>query len=205
MSARKVSFNEFEFDLQTLELRRDGGVVRLQPKPTRALELLLEHAGSLVSRQLIIEHVWPETIIEFDQGLNTCIRQLREALGDEASNPAFIETIPRRGYRFIGPVRHLSGRRVAVRSRPVRLAAAAALVIATVTIVPGLARSIAVDPPVRLVVMPIRSIGGDARDQEFADGLTEEVTTALAAVSPASFRVIGRTSAGHMAAAACPA
>jgi DNA-binding winged helix-turn-helix (wHTH) protein/tetratricopeptide (TPR) repeat protein len=95
-------FAGFELDASSSELRRGGGVVKLSPQPCRVLEALVRQCGEVVSRNDIREQVWSgDTFVDFDQGLNFCIRQIREALGDDADAPRFIETLPRRGYRFL--------------------------------------------------------------------------------------------------------
>ena len=104
-SAQIVRFGIFEADLQTGELRKNGVKVPLQGQPFQVCALLLEHAGELVTREELRQKVWPEdTFVDFEQALNTAIAKIRLALGDEAVNPRFVETLPRRGYRFIGPV-----------------------------------------------------------------------------------------------------
>jgi Tol biopolymer transport system component/DNA-binding winged helix-turn-helix (wHTH) protein len=104
-SARIVRFGIFEADLETGELRKNGVKVPLQGQPFQVCALLLEHAGELVTREELRQRVWPEdTFVDFEQALNTAIAKIRLALGDEAVNPRFVETLPRRGYRFIGPV-----------------------------------------------------------------------------------------------------
>src|SRR5205809_823104 len=94
----------FEVDLRSGELRRNGVDVRIQVQPLRTLGLLLERAGEIVAREELRERLWPTEFVDFDHSLNTAIRKLREALGDSAENPRFIETLARRGYRFIAPV-----------------------------------------------------------------------------------------------------
>ena len=106
---RTTSFDGFEFDLETLELSRDGRPVSLQPLPARVLAILLRHAGRLVPREAFHAELWPRSVIDQEKGLNTAIRQVRTALEDRAANPRFIETLPRRGYRFIHPVRVTAG------------------------------------------------------------------------------------------------
>ena len=102
MSAR---FGLFEFDERSGTLTREGIPVRLQPQPARVLTLLVERAGTVVSREELKAAVWGEaTFVDFERGLNFCIAQIRSALGDSAESPRFIETVPRRGYRFIAPV-----------------------------------------------------------------------------------------------------
>ena len=93
-------FGDFTFDPATGELRRGEGIERLGPQTSRVLQLLVERPGEVITREQFRREVWPDTTVEFDQGLNTCIRQLRLALDDDASNPRYIETLPRRGYRF---------------------------------------------------------------------------------------------------------
>lgn len=105
-SAEIVAFGVYEANLRTGELRRGGLKVKLQEKPFQVLSVLLERRGALVTRDELRERLWPsDTFVDFDHGLNTAVNKLREVLGDSASNPRFIETLPRRGYRFIGEVR----------------------------------------------------------------------------------------------------
>jgi DNA-binding winged helix-turn-helix (wHTH) protein/TolB-like protein len=105
-SARKISrFGGFEFDATSGELRSGDTRVRLEPQPARVLALLVDRAGAVVTRNELHEHVWQaDTFVDFDRGLNYCVAQIRAALGDSASSPRFIETLPRRGYRFIAAV-----------------------------------------------------------------------------------------------------
>ncbi len=99
------NFGLFEVDLKAEELRRSGQRIRLQGQPFRVLAILLECAGEVVSRDEIQRRLWdPDTTVDFDHGLGIAVNKLREALGDSADNPRFIETLPRRGYRFIAPV-----------------------------------------------------------------------------------------------------
>src|SRR5499427_7293436 len=98
-------FGVFEFDVRNLELRKGGVRVKLQDQPRHVLIQLLEHSGELVSREELRSLLWREnTFVDFETGLNTAVKRLRETLGDSADNPTFIETIPRRGYKFIAPV-----------------------------------------------------------------------------------------------------
>lgn len=97
-----VRFARFELNLQTGELRQDGVIIRLQPQPTLILTLLASRPGNLVTREEIQQRIWgTETFIDFDTGLNSAIRQIRHALKDDTGAPRFIETVPRRGYRFL--------------------------------------------------------------------------------------------------------
>jgi DNA-binding winged helix-turn-helix (wHTH) protein len=100
-----VCFDGFELDLASGQLRRDGISLRLQPQPTKVLVELVGRAGEVVSRKELADQVWgSETFVDFEQGLNFAIRQIRTALGDDADQPRFLETLPKRGYRFIRPV-----------------------------------------------------------------------------------------------------
>ena len=101
----RARFGLFEFDPASGVLTREGTPIRLQPQPARVLALLVEHAGELVTRDDLRAAVWGDaTFVDFERGLNFCIAQVRGALGDSAESPRFVETIPRRGYRFIAPV-----------------------------------------------------------------------------------------------------
>jgi len=98
-------FGLFEFDPAAGELRKQGRLVRIEPQPARALALLVSHPGEVISRERLRSEVWDEgTHVDFDRGLAYCLGQVRTALGDSADNPRFVETLPRRGYRFIAPV-----------------------------------------------------------------------------------------------------
>jgi TolB-like protein len=99
-----VRFGTFEVDLECRELRKHGMLVRLEEKPFRILELLLEQAGRVVTRRTLREKLWPDAHVGYDQNLNTAVNKLRELLGDSAQSSRFIETLPRLGYRFIAPV-----------------------------------------------------------------------------------------------------
>jgi TolB-like protein/Tfp pilus assembly protein PilF len=99
-----VRFGTFEVDLESRELRKHGMHVRLEEKPFRILELLLEQPGRVVTRRTLREKLWPDTHVGYDQNLNTAVNKLRDLLGDSAQSSRFIETLPRLGYRFIAPV-----------------------------------------------------------------------------------------------------
>src|SRR5579872_3187563 len=99
-----LRFDVFELDTAVGELRRHGDRVKLPPQPLRVLEMLVRRSGEVVTRADIRERIWCDSFVDFEQGLNFCIRQIREALGDTADSPRFIETLPRRGYRFLIPV-----------------------------------------------------------------------------------------------------
>src|SRR5580692_12360923 len=103
-ASRHLKFAVFEADLRAGELTKNGRRLSLQEQPFRLLALLLEKPGELVTREELQKRLWPETTIDFDHGLNKAVSKLREALGDSAENPRFIETVARRGYRFLADV-----------------------------------------------------------------------------------------------------
>ncbi len=103
--SRRLRFGDFEFEPATRELSGPEGAVRLQPQPARLLGLLLENQGDVVSREQVRRRLWPDEVhVEFDQGMNTCIKRIRATLNDSAETPRYIETLPRLGYRFLAPV-----------------------------------------------------------------------------------------------------
>ena len=98
-------FGPFEIDCRSGELRKHGLKIRLAEQPFRILVLLLDRRGEIVTREEIRQALWPaDTFVDFDAGLSSAVRKLRDALGDSAAQPHFVETVPRRGYRFIAPV-----------------------------------------------------------------------------------------------------
>jgi DNA-binding winged helix-turn-helix (wHTH) protein len=104
-SPRMVRFGAFELHFRAGELRKNGLKIKLQDQPFQVLVMLLRHPGEVVTREELQNAVWPaDTFVDFDRGLNKAINKIREALGDSADNPRFVETLPRRGYRFIAPV-----------------------------------------------------------------------------------------------------
>ena len=101
-----LKFGPFELDLRTGELSRDGRKLRLQGQPVRVLSILASRAGQLVTREELRAELWPEdTFVDFDHGLNNSVNRIREALGDSASAPKYIETLPKQGYRFVAEIR----------------------------------------------------------------------------------------------------
>src|SRR5258708_2888679 len=100
-----IRFGDFELDLAAAELKRDGRKVRLPEQQFQILQMLLLRQGDVVSREEIRKKLWPnDTVVEFDRSINAAIMKLRAALGDSAEEPRFIETLARRGYRFVVPV-----------------------------------------------------------------------------------------------------
>jgi len=100
-----VRFGDFVADLNSGELRKHGIRIKVQVQPFQILRTLLEHSGQAVSREELQKQIWPaDTFVDFDHGLNNAVKKLRQALGDDAENPQYIETLSKRGYRFIGTV-----------------------------------------------------------------------------------------------------
>src|SRR6478609_2791065 len=103
-SPRLVRFGTFEVDLASGEVRKSGLKLKLTDQPFQVLAILLERPGQVVTREELQKRLWPDTFVDVDHNLNTAINKIREVLGDSAENPRFVETLPRRGYRFIAPV-----------------------------------------------------------------------------------------------------
>jgi DNA-binding winged helix-turn-helix (wHTH) protein len=103
-SPRLVRFGTFEVDLQAGELRKGGVKLRLTGQPFQVLTILLDRPGKVVTREELQKRLWPDTFVDVDHNLNTAINKIREVLGDSADSPRFVETLPRRGYRFVAPV-----------------------------------------------------------------------------------------------------
>ncbi len=119
-SLRPVRFGAFELDLRVGELRKQGRRIKLQEQPLQVLAMLLQHPEDVVTREELQKKLWPaDTFVDFDHGLNKAITKIREALGDSADNPRFIETLPRRGYRFIAPLNQSGDSVVSMAEPPV--------------------------------------------------------------------------------------
>jgi len=102
---RLVRFGAFEADLQTGELRKNGVRLKFSGQPFQVLAILLERRGEAVTREELQKRLWPDTFVDVERNLNTAVNKIREMLGDSAENPRFVETLPRRGYRFIGELK----------------------------------------------------------------------------------------------------
>src|SRR5436305_4468729 len=101
---RSIRFGAFEADVQTGELRKHGVKLKFSGQPFQVLAILLERPGEVVTREELQKRLWPDTFVDVDHNLNTAINKIREVLGDSAESPRFVETLPRRGYRFISSV-----------------------------------------------------------------------------------------------------
>ena len=203
-------FGAFTVDARTGELANDGRRTPLRDQPLQLLLALLERPGELVTREELTRRLWPAgTFVDFDRGLNKAVNHLRDALGDSADHPQFIETLPRKGYRFIAPVTFVtSDDSDAARDRaplgtPQRrlwLVAAtllAAIGIAAAADVGGIrrwigGRSSAAPRIASLAVIPLENLSGDPEQEYFADGVTDALITDLAKMG--SLRITSRTS-----------
>ncbi len=212
-AARLLRFDIFELDLRAGELRKRGVKLRLQGQPLEVLAILLQRAGDVVTREELRAQIWTaDTFVDFDHSLHNAINRIREALGDSAEKPRFIETLPRRGYRFIGKVEEVGipkpepaseiaqTREVAVAAMRPRGRLAIALTLLTLIVIgSGLwlasaySRRTVAAPPIRsIAVLPLENFSGDPSQNYFVDGMTDELITDLAKVS--ALRVISRTS-----------
>jgi TolB-like protein/DNA-binding winged helix-turn-helix (wHTH) protein/Flp pilus assembly protein TadD len=215
-AARVLRFDSFELDLRAGELHKHGVKLRLQGQPLQVLAILVESAGNLVTREELTSQLWPaDTFVDFDHSLHNAIGRIREVLGDSAEIPRYIETLPRRGYRFIAPVEEVQAPRiseatgnktsetvaVAPPTAPqskTRAALALTLLILAATgsafwLVRAVSHPTSAAPRLRsIAVLPLENLSGDPSQEYFADGMTEELITDLAKVG--ALRVISRTS-----------
>jgi len=202
-----VKFGLFELDVAAGELRKRGQRVPIQGLPLELLAVLLEHPNQVVKREDLRARLWPsDTFVDFDHSLHNAIARLREALGDEASSPRFIETLPRRGYRFIGPIDAAAANdpvpsaaaRRGGASRPLILAAVVAMVLlaAIVGLTIRAVRPGSTAPSTSSIrsvaVLPLKNLSVDPEQGYFAEGMTEALITTLGKIG--SLRVISRTS-----------
>lgn len=212
-----VRFDRFELDLRAGELRKGSIRIRLQEQPLQVLQALLEKPGELVTCEELQKRIWPaDTFVDFDHGLHAAVNRLRTALSDSAEHPRYVETVSRRGYRFVGKV-EASDEPILVQRQPISVptpkpsrqvwnswtgmlggfAAAIAIVVGLIagnvyglkdwifkTTTPNSFRSLA--------VLPLENLSGDAKQDPFADEMTEELITQVSKLG--NLRVISRTS-----------
>jgi TolB-like protein/DNA-binding winged helix-turn-helix (wHTH) protein/Tfp pilus assembly protein PilF len=223
-ASNRLRFDTFELDLRSGELWKHGTRVRLQDQPFQVLRVLLERRGEIVTREELKQTLWPaDTFVDFDDGLNTAVKKIRDLLGDSAEHPRYIETIPKRGYRFVGHAAlafPVLPPEPATASTPQLVPAQAPAVpvsqhpatsrlryVALAVLSVGLIFAAAVaasrwfgHPPMMphiesLAVVPLTNLSHDPEQDYFADGMTEALIADLAQVR--ALRVISRTSAMH--------
>ena len=217
----RVRFGVFEVDLRAGELRKHGVRLRLQEQPFQVLAMLLERPGETVTREELRNRLWTaETFVDFDHGVNKAVNRIRDALGDSATSPRFVETVARRGYRFIADVTIVEGAPPAgveakadnlLRPEGVSVAPVAAppprlrrwhlwvitgiaLALASILVAVWALQSRAPQPALirSLAVLPLDNLSGDSSQEYFADGMTDELIATLGQIS--ALRVISRTS-----------
>src|SRR5581483_2342129 len=177
-SVASRKFGIFEVDVRARELRKGGIRIRLQDQPFEILLMMLERPGEVVTREELRRRLWPDgTFVDFEHSLNAAVKRLRAALGDEADNPRFVETLHRRGYRFIAPIEPAPNGGVA--SQPA---------------LPRVLKAPVPSPAVRIAVLPFANLSGDATQEYFSDRLTEEMITQISRLCPGRLGVIARTS-----------
>jgi TolB-like protein/DNA-binding winged helix-turn-helix (wHTH) protein len=216
--SRVVRFGVFDVDLEEAELRKSGIRIKLREQSFQILAMLLERPGHIVSREEIQQRLWPgNTFVDFDHSLNSSIHRLREALGDDPDSPRFVETVHRRGYRFIAPVETTLAAdnpateetKVPPIARPGRKGSAY-VIAALIAALAGLMAAVALDvggirqrlfhssraPQIdSIAVLPVRNFSGDPRQDFFADGMTDGLIAGLAQLK--SVKVVSTTSAMH--------
>ncbi len=222
MEKRLIRFDGWAVDFESGEISKDGTTSRLQDQPLAVLDELTQRPGQVVTREQLIARLWPTGVVEYDTGLNTAVRKLRIALGDDADTPRYIETLPRKGYRFIAELEPdrvaepapwyetpaeptstpTTGRRESDRRAPLRrLALGFGSVIAAVALavvawrMPGTWFGAAPtdETAPTIVVLPLVDMSLDQKEQPLCDGLTEELSNWLAHIP--TLRVVARTSA----------
>ena len=165
---RLLRFDVFELDVRSHELRKGKNRIRLQEQPFEILRMMLEHPGDVVTREELARRLWPEgTFVDFEHSLNAAVKRLRAALGDDADHPRFVETLPRRGYRFIASLVANGGAAV---------------------------MPVAPEYTARLAVLPFTNSSGDVGQEYFSDGLTEEMILQLGRLGRGRIGVIARAS-----------
>jgi TolB-like protein/DNA-binding winged helix-turn-helix (wHTH) protein/Tfp pilus assembly protein PilF len=206
-------FTPFEVDFRAHELRKHGVKLKLSGQPFEILALLLNRPGEVITREELRANLWPaDTFVDFDHGLNAAVNKLREVLGDSAEKPRFVETLPRRGYRFIAPVEEHVSPRVAAASQPQAVAPSAAsapasrlraavvllllLFAVTAAALLGWRRfhhpAAQLAGNIKLAVLPFENLTSKPENEYLADGMTDELITDLVRVGGP--QVISRTS-----------
>lgn len=216
-SGRTFRFGPFDFDIETGELRKHGVRIKLGGQPVSVLAMLLERPGAVITREEVQKRLWPAgTYVDFEHSVNAAIKRLRQALGDSADSPRFVETLARNGYRFIAPVSQNTGElliqpplqnqtdapQIAIKKEATgqrRFSTAAILIAASVILVVITAALAALHQrpqrsgPIRsLAVLPLANLSGDPNQEYFAEGMADALREHLEAIS--ALRVLSRTS-----------
>ncbi len=213
--AEHIRFGAYELNLRVGELRKNGAKLKLQEQPFQILRVLLEKPGQVVTREELRERIWPaDTFVDFDHGLYTAMTKLREVFRDSSEHPRFIETLPRRGYRFIAPVDEVQAatdpieasasvyrgllRFLPLGKRRTKLillvsGLCVALILAIVLLWKPNSRRMSGPAKIQsLAVLPLENLSHDPEQEYFAEGMTDELITDLAQIS--ALRVISRSS-----------
>lgn len=203
-SPRLIRFGIFEVDLTAEELRKSGLKLKLGGHPFRVLAVLLEHPGQVVTREELQERLWPDTFVDVDHNLNTAINKIREALGDSSENPRFVETLPRRGYRFIAHIEEQQSAPPPARSWSSRSVGLGLAILVSIALLIALninkwrervSGGVGTQRIKSLAVLPVKNFSGDPGQEFFADGMTDDLIAALAQIK--ALKVISRTSVMH--------
>jgi TolB-like protein/DNA-binding winged helix-turn-helix (wHTH) protein/tetratricopeptide (TPR) repeat protein len=212
-----IRFGLFEVDVRARELRKQSVKIKLQEQPFQVLLTLLENPGEIITREELQRRIWPsDTFVDFDHGISNAMKRLREALGDSAGNPQFVETLSRKGYRWIAAVNRNGPPTATLHEegltanedeadnlsylKPALITLAA---IASLVVLPGLGTGVrsslgstTVSPAIHsLAVLPLQNLSGDRSQEYFSDGMTDELITQLAQIKGLS--VISRTTMVH--------
>lgn len=189
----KVQFKDFIFDPTTCELWQAGASIPLQPQPGKVLALLISRAGEVVTRLEIQSHVWgADTHVDYEQGLNWCVRRIREVLGDSTTDSQYIQTVPRVGYRFLAEVREnlpvIPGSKTVQRAGWRRSLVASVLVVAGVCggIMSGHSRP----HTVTVLILPFENVSFSQTAPQFGDIASNQLNAELARINPQKLNVI---------------
>lgn len=206
MKSGRYRFGVFEFDAETLELRRQGAMVRLQSQPARVLACLIQNYERTVTREELRAAIWGnETFVDFERGLNFCISQIRSALGDDSARPIYIQTLPKRGYQFVAPVEFVSSevgaQEIPAKIPPAPVASRRGWLIAGVAVIvlgaAGFAashfwwRSANASQLPILAVVRFDNETGNPETTRFSDALTDSLVERLTTLGDGHFAVIG--------------
>ena len=191
-------FGVFEFNAGTAQLRRDGVPVRLQAQPAQVLRVLLENAGTVVSRETLRDAVWGnQTFVDYDRNLNYCLTQIRSAIADSADSPRFVRTHPKRGYEFIAPVTMVCEAIPA--ARPLHAKRVALLATSAVILLAGVLLAIrGLQPapkPVTIAVFRFDNETSDPAMTQMADRVTDELVAEMTTRGGAAYAIIGNAEA----------